>query len=296
METKKFTQFGTFTVVIFLSLLIFSTVMIFTFGSNDKTQLSVYGFMSIISLICLLLFYQLSISVDDKYVSFSLGIGLIRKKFMIDTIQECKPVSNSPFYGIGIKKIPHGWLYNVSGLKAVELTFKNSDYIIRIGTNEPEKVAECINSHLDRRIAETTTEESNRSGFLTSLIIIALVIIFPVIVIFNGIKETEVIAGKEGISIKGMYGLDETYTGLLQLDTISVLPAIRIRTNGFQFGNTLRGNFTLSNGTKVKLFIRNGNPPYIFIRTNNLNIYLNKSDRKKTIELFDKIRKARSKY
>lgn len=36
-------------------------------------------------------------------------------------------------------------IYNVNGFQAVELTFKNSKRKVRIGTNEPVKVAETIN-------------------------------------------------------------------------------------------------------------------------------------------------------
>lgn len=90
-------------------------------------------------------------------------------------------------------------------------------------------------------------------------------------------------------SIKSMYGLTIKYSDIKQLDTISSLPRIRLRTNGYAFGKTLKGNFTLNDWTKVKLFIKRGSPPYIFIKTDKINLYINFKNPAKTLDLFDDI-------
>jgi hypothetical protein len=73
-----------------------------------------------------------------------MGIGLINKKYPISDIKSVKIVKNNWMYGWGIRVIPGGWLYNVSGFKAIELRFHSSDKIIRIGTDKPEEVTSEI--------------------------------------------------------------------------------------------------------------------------------------------------------
>ncbi len=76
---------------------------------------AIISFLALTFFICLLIFYKLTITIDATYLLFSFGIGLFSKKYLITDIQSCNPVKNSPFYGIGIRLIPGGWLYNVSG-------------------------------------------------------------------------------------------------------------------------------------------------------------------------------------
>ena len=56
----------------------------------------------------------------------------------------CTPVTNSIFDGIGIHKLSNGWIYNVSGLKSIELSFKDRFSTIRIGTNRPDEISDYI--------------------------------------------------------------------------------------------------------------------------------------------------------
>ena len=66
----------------------------------------------------------------------------------LDQIDTCRPVSNPWIYGLGIRLTPHGWLYNVSGVEAVELKMK-SGKTCRIGTDEPEVLTSALQKALD---------------------------------------------------------------------------------------------------------------------------------------------------
>ena len=96
-----------------------------------------------------LLFISLTVTVDRESVRLSFGIGLIRKSFRLSEIQSVAPVRNHWLYGWGIHLTPRGWLFNVSGLDAVELEMKNGRHY-RIGTDEPVKLAEAIRERLNR--------------------------------------------------------------------------------------------------------------------------------------------------
>ena len=90
-----------------------------------------------------LLFYNLTVTVDGEFVRLSFGIGLIRKQFRVAEIHSAQPVCNSWWYGWGIHLTPRGWLFNVSGMKAVELEMNNGRHY-RIGTDEPDKLTAAI--------------------------------------------------------------------------------------------------------------------------------------------------------
>jgi hypothetical protein len=73
-----------------------------------------------------------------------MGIGLIKKTYLMSDIQSCTPIKNNIINGWGIRRILGGWLYNVSGFQAIELRFKNENKIIRIGTDKPNEVVEEV--------------------------------------------------------------------------------------------------------------------------------------------------------
>jgi energy-coupling factor transporter transmembrane protein EcfT len=286
METKRFSQFGTFSLIIMVPILIFCLIMMIISGIKDTAGFITLGFVSLLFLICLLIFYRITIYVNESFVMFSLGAGFIKKRYPVSDIKSCRPVRNSPLYGIGIRKIPKGWLYNVSGTGAVELTFKNKKSVVRIGTNEPLKVAEAINSILGNATYETEEDIKARGSNWYFLLLLFLALFLPAILIISGSRKTVVQVNKETLTIKDIYGLTLNYPDITELDTISVLPGIKSRTNGFAFRNVLKGNFKLTDNTRVKLYITKGNPPYIRIKAKELTIYLNLTDPSGTVSLF----------
>lgn len=93
------------------------------------------------------LFGSLTVTVHGSFVEIRFGVGLIRRRFSLEEIESCDAVRNPWWYGWGIKKIPRGWLFNVSGLDAVELTMRNGA-AHRIGTDEPQKLHRAIQMRL----------------------------------------------------------------------------------------------------------------------------------------------------
>ncbi|PYM13487.1 MAG: hypothetical protein DME18_08920 [Verrucomicrobia bacterium] len=95
----------------------------------------------------LILFASLTVVIKEDLIEIRFGPGLIRKKFRFADIQECKSVRNSWLVGWGIRWFPGCWVFNVSGLDAVELLMKNGKRY-RIGTDEPEALREVIQHKL----------------------------------------------------------------------------------------------------------------------------------------------------
>jgi hypothetical protein len=94
-----------------------------------------------------LLFMSLTVIVDPSFVKLSFGVGLIRRTIPMARIESALPVRNSWWYGLGIRLTPHGWMWNIQGLNAVELTYTDGGRF-RIGTPDPEGLSSAINEFL----------------------------------------------------------------------------------------------------------------------------------------------------
>jgi hypothetical protein len=286
METKKYTQFGIFSIIVISFAITLCIGIMIIAGLNDIAPVGIMGVVILTLVFFLLSFYKLTITIDNTYFRFSLGIGLIAKKYLISDIQSCKSVSNYPMYGVGIRKISKGWLYNVSGLKAIEIKFKNSKSIVRIGTNKPDEIAEIISEMIKSDQSVSSIDYEDKTGFRLAGIIITITLLFPLLLILFGTRDTAVTISNSGLKIKGIYGLTINYLDIQQLDTLQTLPSIHMKTNGYAFGKSLKGNFRLQNKESAKLFITKRVPPYILIRTDKYNIYLNFKKSDKTIDFF----------
>ncbi len=99
--------------------------------------------VAVVLMVCLGLFCSLTVRVGEDVVEIRFGPGLVRKRFPIRDIESCRMVKTSRYDGWGIHHTKGGWLFNVSGFGAVEITMRNGKKY-RIGSDEPEKLEEAI--------------------------------------------------------------------------------------------------------------------------------------------------------
>lgn len=133
----KKTQYGKAIVMLLLVVMVLMGYFIIYFHNL------VCLFTFLILLISLVLFYKLTVIVNDKYIKVIFGIGLIKKGILLNDIKSCKVVKNRWWYGFGIRLLRQGWLFNISGLDAIEILMKNGT-IYRIGTEEPTTLQKII--------------------------------------------------------------------------------------------------------------------------------------------------------
>lgn len=100
-------------------------------------------------LVCLL-FYGLTTKITSDTIVVSFGIGLIRKRIELKRVKKVDEVESPWYYGWGIRIIPHGTLFNISGTRGVELKFNDTRRIIRIGTKDSSTLKREIESRLTR--------------------------------------------------------------------------------------------------------------------------------------------------
>ena len=106
--------------------------------------------VSVVAAFILLSLFSLTTVVSEDDVQVWFGVGLIRRRIALNRITGAEAVQNHWIYGWGIRWIPNGWLWNVSGLEGVELALL-SGRRFRIGTDEPEQLAAAIQGALRRR-------------------------------------------------------------------------------------------------------------------------------------------------
>ena len=142
------TQFGTAIVV---SLLVGMGVTVFLSTQSGPSQVLYWIVTPVLIILaaCILLFFSLTVEIDSDALRFRFGIGRIRKSVHLGEIKKAKPVRNRWIYGWGIHITPHGWLYNVSGMEAVEITMQSGKRL-RIGTNEPKELTEAIERTMEK--------------------------------------------------------------------------------------------------------------------------------------------------
>ena len=90
-----------------------------------------------------LLFSTLTVEVDAEAIRLRFGIGLVRKRIGLAEVRSWQAVRNPWYRGWGIRWIPGGVLWNVSGFDAVELVLADVRRV-RIGTDEPAALVSAI--------------------------------------------------------------------------------------------------------------------------------------------------------
>ncbi|MCC7221684.1 MAG: hypothetical protein IT490_13265 [Candidatus Contendobacter sp.] len=141
----RHTQFGT---VIVLALILAAG---FTVGMEVLTGVAPLAVIGVALMgVFLALFFSLTVEIDATHLTFRFGIGLIRQRIPLAEIVAAKPVRNTWLYGWGIHRTPHGWLYNVSGWEAVEITLVTGKRF-RLGTDEPQRLARMLQAVTKRR-------------------------------------------------------------------------------------------------------------------------------------------------
>ncbi len=121
--------------------------------------------------------------------------------------------------------------------------------------------------------------------------IMALSLFFVVGLFIVGKMENQVTINDDTLTIGGMYGftIAKGEIDTVYMAQLSELPKIEMRTNGYNDGQILKGNFRLTDWGKCKLFIHDTKAPVIVIIYNNKHLILNLYDTSSTEQLYNEI-------
>ena len=90
-----------------------------------------------------LVFSRLSVVVTDDRLVASFLFGRPRRVVDFADVVGVRRVRNLWWHGLGIRKIPGGWRYNVWGLDAVELQLVSGE-VFNIGSAEPDALYDAV--------------------------------------------------------------------------------------------------------------------------------------------------------
>ena len=125
---KRYIHRGIPIIVFMLIMYLFLLSLIVIFRGHDLFYILLITTGLLFGLLCV---YNITITIDNTYISFKLGIGLIKNRYKIANIKSCEPFSGiSKRIGVGIKRNFFGDVlkyYIVTGFKAIELRFHDNN-------------------------------------------------------------------------------------------------------------------------------------------------------------------------
>jgi hypothetical protein len=261
--------------------------------ASTLASAGVLGGAVVAALICIAivaLFGWLTVSVGDNVLEARFGVGLIKKRVDLSDIRAYGVVRNRWYWGWGIRFYPRGMLYNVAGLSAVELTLRDGKEL-RIGTDEPERLAAVLKTSLGKSLPLTPEEEvvKKRRAFRWRLTTAAITLVILAGVgglIYAEMQPPKAVVDASGFHVSSaVYGVDVPLHEIVSVSLESQLPRILARTNGTGAGRTLRGHFRLEGLGDGQLFLEYGSPPYLLVRTRDSFVYVGFEDPAKTRRL-----------
>lgn len=121
--------------------------------------------------------------------------------------------------------------------------------------------------------------------------ILGLVFLFVIGLITYGFIPSKTIYSNDKIRFSGMYGFEISIGEIENVELSNELPTIKMRTNGFSFGNIKKGVFNLDKFGKSRLLIHSDLFPYLIMTKNNGDkIIINFKDKIETEKTFNKIK------
>ena len=82
-----------------------------------------------INLLVALLFFSLTIVIDEQKLRWYFGFGIISKDVELSQIAETSAYKTKWYQGIGVRMLSDGWLYNASVGQAVKITLADGKNI-----------------------------------------------------------------------------------------------------------------------------------------------------------------------
>ena len=82
-----------------------------------------------INLLVTLLFFSLTIVINEQKLRWYFGFGIISKSVELSQIADTSTYQTKWYQGIGIRMLSDGWLYNASVGKAVKITLTDGKNI-----------------------------------------------------------------------------------------------------------------------------------------------------------------------
>lgn len=136
---------------------------------------------------------------------------------------------------------------------------------------------------------------NHRIGIKYSIIILILFLI-PFVFIFFSCRDLSIDIKEQYLNINGLYGKQIYYKEIREIEKITSLPSMKIRTNGFALGTTLIGHFKTIDNQYVILYCHSKNHFIKIVSKKNEVYYLSCKDSLQTNVIFSEIKNEENKF
>jgi len=120
-----------------------------------------------------------------------------------------------------------------------------------------------------------------------------IVLIVVSVIIYFGYKEPAIEINSDALKLKGLYGVNLSFSQIAEADTISCneMPEIAMRTNGISLFKVHRGTYRTTKDEKIHLNMYNGVSPLIRIVEQDGSVYyINRKNAEETRQIFNKLK------
>jgi hypothetical protein len=250
-----------------------------------------------IFLLIIPLFGWLTVTIDRGTLTLKFGAGLLRKSIPLSRIRSWRAVRSSAWTGWGIRIIPGGMMWNVSGLDAVELVLDNRRRF-RVGTDEPEALSAALSAVLGGPRELSPEEEQLVEVSRRRIVLLVASFLLGLALVIGGLMKVQARppvahVTETSLRIESLfYGQDYPRAEIESVQLLERLPRIRLRANGYAAFGVLRGHFRLDELGDGKLFINSRVPPYVLVRMRQGFVIVNFEHPEQTRALYDEIVRA----
>jgi len=98
-----------------------------------------------ILLVVAALFSTLTVRVTERQLMWFFGVPGIGRSLLLSEIASIRAIETSILEGWGIHLTWHGWVWNVAGFNAVQITLRSGTRFA-VGTPEPQAVIDAVQS------------------------------------------------------------------------------------------------------------------------------------------------------
>lgn len=104
---------------------------------------------------------------------------------------------------------------------------------------------------------------------------------------YIGWSENDFRVDNDTFVVSGLYGVKWSFDEIEEVQLLSELPEVEMKTNGFAMGSRLKGHFHLESPYETGLlFIHAHHPPYLLIKTADMYLIANTTNSQETEEIF----------
>jgi len=241
-------------------------------------------------------FGTLTVEVSEDAIRLWFGIGLIRRRILLRDVRSWREIRNPWYAGWGIRMLPGGVLWNVSGFDAVQLELDGKRF--RIGTDEPAELVAAITRAKGEAPQPAGTPEApgSTAGSLSwkvGLLALALGVVLVGALFYFQTRPPRVAVGSKGFEIETpFYGTSVAAADIVGISLEPRLPRVLRKTNGFAGAGTLRGHFRLEDLGDGRLYVEQGFAPYVLVRLGRGFVIVNFREPERTRALYDELARA----